>query len=55
MSFKYIYIKKGQIFSEINLTVKRPGKGISPMNWDNIIGKYSNRDYKEDDLIKLDE
>ena len=48
-------IKKGQIFSEINLTVKRPGTGISPMNWDNIIGKYSNRDYKEDDLINLDE
>lgn len=48
-------IKKGQIFSDTNLTVKRPGTGISPMNWDNIIGKYSNKDYSEDDLINLDD
>ena len=47
-------IKKGQIFSDLNLTVKRPGTGISPMNWDNIIGKLSNKDYREDDLINLD-
>ena len=44
-------IKKGEKFSEENLTVKRPGNGISPMRWDEIIGKVANRDYKEDELI----
>lgn len=45
--------KKGELFSEENLTVKRPGTGISPMKWDNIIAKVANRDYKIDELIKL--
>ena len=44
-------IKKGEIFSEENLTVKRPGTGISPMEWENVIGKIANRDYETDDLI----
>lgn len=44
-------IKKGDLFSEINLTCKRPGNGISPMKWDEIIGTIANKDYKEDDLI----
>ena len=46
-------IKKGEIFSENNLTVKRPGNGISPMRWDEFIGKVSTNDYNADDLIEL--
>ena len=46
-------IKKGERFSEENLTAKRPGTGISPIEWDNIMGKSSNDNYKVDDLIKL--
>ena len=44
-------IKKGERFSEKNLTVKRPGTGISPMEWDKLIGKTANKDYQPDDLI----
>jgi N,N'-diacetyllegionaminate synthase len=46
-------IKKGEIFSENNLTVKRPGNGISPMRWDEFIGKVVTKDYNADDLIEL--
>ena len=45
-------INKGEIFSEENLTVKRPGEGISPMEWDNMMGKVAEINYKADDLIK---
>ena len=45
-------IKKGEIFSIQNLTVKRPGRGISPMEWDQIIGKRSNKDYRLDEEIE---
>lgn len=44
-------LKKGEIFTEKNLTVKRPGNGISPMRWDEIIGKKANKNYKKDELI----
>jgi len=44
-------IKKGEIFTENNIIVKRPGTGISPMRWDEIVGKPSTKDYREDDLI----
>jgi N,N'-diacetyllegionaminate synthase len=44
-------IRKGEIFSEKNLTVKRPGNGISPMRWDEILGQKAQRDYAEDELI----
>jgi len=44
-------IKKGERFSENNLTVKRPGTGISPMEWDAYIGKSSDTDYHMDELI----
>ena len=45
-------IDVGDVFSEKNLVVKRPGTGISPKEWDNLIGKKSNRKYKPDDLIQ---
>lgn len=44
-------IKKGEILSEENLAVKRPGNGISPMRWDEIIGTKATKDYNEDELI----
>lgn len=46
-------IKKGEIFSEANLAVKRPGNGISPMKWDEVIGLNAKRDFDEDELIEL--
>lgn len=46
-------IKKGEIFTEENLTVKRPGNGISPMQWDEVIGKISIRNFEEDELIEI--
>ena len=45
-------IKKGELFSEENLTVKRPGMGISPMEWYTLIGKAASSDYGMDDLIQ---
>ncbi|MCG3683493.1 N-acetylneuraminate synthase [Aliarcobacter butzleri] len=44
-------IKKGELLSEDNLTIKRPGNGISPMRWDEIVGTIATKDYKEDELI----
>ena len=46
-------IKKGERFSEQNLCIKRPGTGISPMRWDDVMGLYANKDYKQDELIIL--
>lgn len=46
-------IRKGEIFSEDNLTVKRPGLGISPMDWDEVVGQVAQRDFDEDDIINL--
>jgi len=45
-------VKKGEVFTEKNLTIKRPGIGISPMNWEKIIGKIAKRAFKEDELIE---
>lgn len=45
-------IKKGDVYTEKNITVKRPGMGISPMEWDLIIGNIANRDYEEDEMIE---
>ena len=44
-------IHKGEPFTEENLTVKRPGTGISPMRWDEVTGQRASKDYKQDDLI----
>lgn len=46
-------INKGEILTEENLTTKRPGLGISPMRWDEIIGEKANRDYEEDEMIQI--
>lgn len=45
-------IKQGEIFSEDNITTKRPGNGISPMRWNEVIGTKAVRDFKEDELIE---
>jgi N,N'-diacetyllegionaminate synthase len=44
-------IKKGDILSNENITTKRPGTGISPMKWDEVIGTVVKKDYQMDDLI----
>ena len=46
-----IEIKKGDKLSEENITIKRPGNGINPMRWDEIVGTIAAKDYKEDELI----
>lgn len=46
-------IKAGDILSEDNITVKRPGTGISPMKWPEIIGTKAIRDYDEDEMIEI--
>lgn len=43
----------GEIFTEENLTVKRPGDGVSPMRWDTVVGRRAKRDFLEDELIEL--
>lgn len=47
------HIAKGEVFSELNITTKRPGTGLSPMLWDSVIGKRANRDYNPDDFIEM--
>jgi N,N'-diacetyllegionaminate synthase len=44
-------IQKGESFTEENLTVKRPGTGISPMRWGEVIGQGASKDYQQDELI----
>ena len=44
-------IKKGDVLNENNLTIKRPGRGLSPMCWDKIINTKAKKDYQEDELI----
>ena len=46
-------VKKGEIFTEDNITVKRPGGGISPICWFEVIGSKANSDFQEDEQIKL--
>ncbi|MDK2978409.1 MAG: N,N-diacetyllegionaminate synthase [Bacteroidales bacterium] len=46
-------ISKGELFTEKNLTVKRPGDGISPMKWFELMGKRATRDFEEDELVEL--
>lgn len=46
-------IKKGEIFTEENITTKRPAFGINPMRWEEVIGKTAKRDFQEDEFIEL--
>lgn len=46
-------IKVGEVFSEKNITIKRPGSGISPMDWDKTLGQVAKKDFSEDELIEL--
>ena len=46
-------IAAGEIFTEENITVKRPGNGISPMKWDSVIGQRAKKDFPYDSLIEL--
>ena len=47
------HIQNGELFTKDNLTVKRPGNGISPMRWDEVIGKKAKRNFQADELIEL--
>lgn len=46
-------IQKGEIFSEENIAVKRPGTGISPMKWDEVIGRTASKGFEADELITM--
>mgnify|MGYP000980179508 CR=1 FL=1 len=46
-------IKAGEILNEDNLTVKRPGNGVSPMRWFEVMGTIAMRDFEEDELIEI--
>ena len=46
-------IKAGEELTEDNITTKRPGSGINPMKWNEVIGTNAIRDFEEDELIEL--
>ena len=46
-------IKAGEELTEENITVKRPGSGLSPMKWFDVIGTKAEKDFQEDELIEL--
>lgn len=48
-------IKAGERFSEYNITTKRPALGISPMRWDQVIGRIADRDYQPEENIILED
>ena len=48
-------IKKGEVLSEDNITCKRPGNGISPMHWFDVLGTQAIRNFEEDELISMSE
>ena len=45
-------IEKGEVFSSENITAKRPGTGVSPMMWDEFMGRIAQRNYAADELIE---
>lgn len=47
------FIKKGEFLTENNLTVKRPGSGISPMKWEEIVGRKAVSDFEPDQIITI--
>ena len=44
-------INKGESFTKKNISIKRPGGGISPMKWDSIIGRIADKDYQLDEQL----
>ena len=46
-------IRQGETFTEANIAAKRPGNGISPMRWNEVIGQSAIRDFRTDELIEL--
>ena len=46
-------IRKGEVLSESNITTKRPGTGISPMRWNEVLGMRALRDFQKDELIEI--
>jgi N,N'-diacetyllegionaminate synthase len=46
-------IKAGERFTPENLTAKRPGTGVSPMRWDEVMGRTATRNYGADEMIEL--
>ena len=46
-------IRAGEVFSETNVTIKRPGTGLSPMRWDEVLGRKAPHDFAPDELIEL--
>jgi len=44
-------IKKGEVFTEDNLAIKRPSTGINPMRWDEVLGTVASKNYNADELI----
>ena len=46
-------IRRGEVLTEENLTTKRPGNGISPMKWHEVLGREAIRDFDEDELIEI--
>ena len=44
-------IKKGELLSDDNISTKRPGTGLSPMKWDEVIGTVASKNYQSDELI----
>lgn len=47
------YIAKGEFLTENNITTKRPGTGISPMRWDEVVGTVAKKSFKADEFIKV--
>ena len=47
------HIKKGEFLTEDTLTTKRPGTGINPMKWNEVIGTKAIRDFEEDELVEI--
>ena len=48
-----VNISKGELFSEENLSIKRPGNGLSPMLWDQVLGTHAKRNFVQDEMIEL--
>ncbi len=46
-------IRAGEVFSAANIVAKRPGTGVSPMRWDEVIGRKAPRDFAADELIEI--